>query len=1509
METSGIDLRSLRLGCPRSLPRSPGASSGTHIEDGSSVFPMSRRDALKAAGAAALTATPAAGALSALLGGADAVSVISTPRTVTLASGLGRRVTIDVRRFGGPAVITSTDLGEGRVEVKLSNARWPGTELPADMRIQIDTSPGGIALLELALGGLLAAVPAAEWLAGTKIAAGRVHLGRTVCSLGDSSAIRLSGSAIASLSPDLTLHLTGRRLASADVFGERLYADSCSVRMLDGTEPSYIKRRLKRRSTITLERGGNEWRIEPRTLAPGWGTLDWNGKGFETLTIETAESTLGRAYRVLVADAVAGPAATIRLGPKAGLAGKVSLSGVRVASAFESAGDGVALVADATDARWLRGNGVSYLVGADGAGSTFEAAGRAGRARPSWTPRVQAIAAPLPDNSTGGLAGPLRFPQDTEVLLDLGGRIDRSVKAQAAGGGGIPIAPIIIDLPPTGVILPGGTVLEYVRPSDMLHIRFRFYNLSVVPGDAGKRLVRTNKSEPSYLVAEFQPQSILEQAFPLGTAPSYGPPVRSLISGESQLAFKIPDAKADAGIDYALSSLLDWGAYTPSLQEHAKVSPSVAVGVGGLAPSDPRLGGKTTYIEQPYRMFMSPNEYGRWHHYVDPHTEGDWTALWHTRLREFRFSSLFGALGQGDVKSAAAAPTYPPITPVVPIPPTGMFAREITPTMRAIWSPDYPNAGAVQFTPVQAMKPVDRRDLVALMAYWREAAAEAPLVMLTSLGGWLTLGGRWMRDNPSLEQWQHRATLGRDHYVRIVRGGYLYPFGHRAIKVEVTERLFATGPSTGRKTAFLFKRTFIVVLERERSYSYPGKSRERMNPFRKLRVITRQTPNLDLPQAFVAGVPLPSPIGPWPAWSADEAFFPKVGGKDFLFDVEAEDWEGRTITFGTPAVWIDKAYEAGYEGPTDPTPSYDVSRRRHLSLRQYYVGAAKSAAMENQKVAFASAGTKPNSTTAEVEKMYFTAEVPDSTDWNAIGSGPHFFLLMHHAGVRMTEVSQLAGTDAATDVEYYPSFVNSGFGAGEIFLQTTADLNVGVSGQNSGGLAAPAVPVRGISRRFGPVGAAGAVTASSVHDDAVRQASLPVRASSVPGLDTFNGGTFDPKQYFGDVLDATLLGSVKLADVLLNQALGASDSALAPKFSSRVEGNDIVVSLEWRYGWNKNGSLGPFKYYNGTTKLDLKAEIRTPKPGASGQTIARTTGELAKFDIVFLPGDSDPWITVKFDKITFGVQTGQSATVEPLISTIQFGGALKFIAELTKYLGFGDTGGSDVKAAGLSGGLAIDISGSGISVKLSLALPSIGVGLFSLSNIVLGARVLIPFTSSPFELGFNVSSREKPFMLAISFFGGMGFVDLVLTPDQDQKIKSLQIQFEFGCMLSLDVGVASGSVSITAGIYYKQEGAAVTFEAFIKIAGELSILGLIEVSLTIMLILQYQNKAVSGREMLVGIATCEVSVEILFLSFSVSFEVRRELDGSDPKVIEMIPTQSVWDEYCDAYASLPGAGG
>ena len=95
----------------------------------------------------------------------------------------------------------------------------------------------------------------------------------------------------------------------------------------------------------------------------------------------------------------------------------------------------------------------------------------------------------------------------------------------------------------------------------------------------------------------------------------------------------------------------------------------------------------------------------------------------------------------------------------------------------------------------------------------------------------------------------------------------------------------------------------------------------------------------------------------------------------------------------------------------------------------------------------------------------------------------------------------------------------------------------------------------------------------------------------------------------------------------------------------------------------------------------------------------------------------------------------------------------------------------------------------------------------------------------------------------------------------------------------------------------------VELSGYVRLHGELSVLGLISASLTFNLQLTYEKA--NGRSVVWGEASVEVEIEVLFLSFSVSVKCRREFGGADgdPKFVELITDQSTWTEYCEAFAA------
>ena len=129
---------------------------------------------------------------------------------------------------------------------------------------------------------------------------------------------------------------------------------------------------------------------------------------------------------------------------------------------------------------------------------------------------------------------------------------------------------------------------------------------------------------------------------------------------------------------------------------------------------------------------------------------------------------------------------------------------------------------------------------------------------------------------------------------------------------------------------------------------------------------------------------------------------------------------------------------------------------------------------------------------------------------------------------------------------------------------------------------------------------------------------------------------------------------------------------------------------------------------------------------------------------------------------------------------------------------------------------------------------------------------------------------------------------------------------EAGACLSINLGVASGSVSIMVGVYLRLEADKGSLTGYFRIRGEVDVLGLISASITLELSLTYEFD--TGK--MVGRASITIEVEVFFFSFSVTRLVRapaRRLERR-PDVRRRSSASSrtaaspAWDDYCAAFA-------
>lgn len=862
-----------------------------------------------------------------------------------------------------------------------------------------------------------------------------------------------------------------------------------------------------------------------------------------------------------------------------------------------------------------------------------------------------------------------------------------------------------------------------------------------------------------------------------------------------------------------------------------------------------------TALELPYRLILSPVPQSRWHHHTKPVVRNRRTELWHTRL-------------------TSAAQDTGPDAPV---------------NVRALWSPDYhlPNIVGIvnNLRPFRmSLDPLDREMLVKLMSGFDEPdkhgrtfhphTARARRLALSSLGALLDAEGNWEPPAPTgvaLEQWRHLATLGRDHYVRVVYRGFLCHPRHAASLVKVTERKFEYLPDTKNRVAVLRQRFFIIVREPVKHYDGTGHKFEGRNfPFTSVEILTRVTPSLRAPDNAESRLSDPAGIIYHPDTGVPHraCFWPMITEtNNFTFQIAATDLSGARVTFAMPLLFVgseaneNSAVLAEIINQNNAEPA---SPRRTASLGNSSVcyaplpqGAEGDPRLPTQSMVFKARGVDPGVVSTDEARFYPEVE---------------------KASVGIAAIQRLLQKpDATVEVTYPEAYktTSGGFGAGnpgEIFLKLLQPFPLAFGNQVKsdalGGLATPSMAIQGLSRIMGPV--------------AAQPPANPADIESALG--DVIGNKFNPASFFQG---AKILGGVGLDQILdLLTGLGGEN---VPKLLSKQLPDRIEARFDWKtsiiHGDAKKGLFVPNA--GGPTVLEMHGIVSAPIANSAATTF-HATASIVAFKVNLFG-----FVTVWFDRLQFTAKTGAKPDVvvdlHPGDEAIEFGGPLEFVNELRTI----------IPSNGFSDPPGIAVTPSGITASYSLNVPSLSVGIFALEHLSLGAGFLLPFDAKPAEVRFNFAERQRPFSLTVSLLGGGGFFAIGVGAD---GVREIEAALEFGAALSIDLGVASGGVEIKAGVYFHWKTATVELAGYVRLHGELSVLGLISASLTFNLQLAYLKE--NSRSVVWGEAKLEIEIEILFLSFSVSVTCRREFGGSenDPKFIEIIPDQVTWTDYCEAFA-------
>lgn len=201
---------------------------------------------------------------------------------------------------------------------------------------------------------------------------------------------------------------------------------------------------------------------------------------------------------------------------------------------------------------------------------------------------------------------------------------------------------------------------------------------------------------------------------------------------------------------------------------------------------------------------------------------------------------------------------------------------------------------------------------------------------------------------------------------------------------------------------------------------------------------------------------------------------------------------------------------------------------------------------------------------------------------------------------------------------------------------------------------------------------------------------------------------------------------------------------------------------------------------------------------------------------------------------------------------IQLADTLKFVTDLMNGLSGGDLG-----------GLNVSLTPTGVESLFDLALAPIQIGTTAISNLRLGARFALTFAPSfAIEAGGFLGKRDAPFALTIFVLGGGGFLDVRSRYEVSSGRMSCAVAL--GISAAASVGIALGpirggvfvSLGFTVDFASGGENRGLQIGIVFVIRGEVSVLGIIDVCLTLYLELRYGGGVLQGT----GIVSLKIKI-------------------------------------------------
>ena len=1348
--------------------------------------------------------------------------------------------TIDPSRFSGRARLSVREDSRS-IALRLRDARYPGSSVPADLRCTVTKERLYWAIdLRLDFGGFRSSTEIEPWLAGEQVLSSRIEWqGPLLTSRQLKLGVALEGSAQARFSPNWTLALERPVGASASLSGGFLPASRLEIRLPEPGQPSLAAEQLKKRAAIVAERGHHTWPALVKTGPLRGGELEIDEQAFSRLEIESHDGVEGRHVFYLATSQARSEVARIRPGADYRLLGgdllTLPLRDLRLAGFAGPHGSERALLASqAGDPLWLDAGSTRLKLGDSHDSSVLEILESSGGApRFQLAPALLATLTPI----EGAVA--LETPPAAPTRVALG-----------VHDGDAPVGERCGTCAPRGdgaldVRLPGHSI-SVLRPEDLLVVRFELVNLEVRKNCFKKpHLAVRDDSQEAFLIVHLPPQSIAERAFLEAPAGSETPRIdcmESRLSRGSRLAFCLKDRAVE--IPYNLPALLHWD---PEIWKPAKMPATRPLAEIIAAPTD-----RQTDIEFPWRLHLSPDDATVWAHSLEPVTRDGRTELWHTRLNlerpwEAEWPTVRAVWADQDPLPGSACPDG--------IPPAVPFRTSLTDGQR--WK-------IVLATHEKKLKTAPN-------------PVDAHFFAVSALGAWSDLRGDWPCTPAtacnSLARWDHLATMGRDQKVILEERGFLVPTGHKVTLVQETVReLFPVevtidGTQRWMFIAFLRQRFYVKLKEPVRTYGNWD------FPHRTIEILDKRTPILNDPRSPAGGCLR----GCYPSQTEARVFWPTVGDAAFRFRLRGTDYAGTEQTWEQPLLFVEQTCDSKAELASLVEAShfrpaidhYNASPRRFISFAGESIAIAPSLRKGDTEVAVREIKLK----VIDLKKIPVDPCAAGYLDPNSEAlklhkdpCEPPFWPSLESIQASVPAVETFLGSSEPAD--WWPLSI----GCDDAFESFATLIRKGStsaafheSSDRSGGSLGPSPKITHLSRRFGPVGLG---TRGPEPPQPVANGA-PAAVAAVAVTSVSAGEFFDSS--------ATLFGTISLAEII--GEITPDDGTVPALLSLLTPFADgpgfLQQSLTWETQSFEDVQLGGILAFE-PRKEDPKTRFAIDGSfslwiGQPESARFAMQGKLEHFAIRI--GFPSAGARVNFNSVTYQALSDGRTSFDLDLGQVEFLGALAFIQRLAERL-------KEFLRKEL--GVEVDLQPKGLTVWMPpINLPTLNFGMVTIKNLSIRSWARLPFTPNPIELGFAFGRADAPCELSVGIFGGTAYALVLLDTDKG-GLRRFEMALEFGVLREVSFGPAHGRVYLLGGIFFSlsmgPDGRVVVLRAFVRAGGSVDVLGLITAYIDLYIGLRHESNG--ARSFLVGEASLTIGFKIVFVKYSATLRRTERIAGS-----------------------------